>query len=345
MPPPPPPTRFGAVVQQKPSSPMRRGSAVTAQPAQPAPGSHCRGAVSSPPGGWTPRRLVSPASPFHSGVHPAANRPGPATAQAKFTRSETFSKHKNLSEVLDGVQSFLEADKDFKWLIDSKLVEVHFTIGVIGGQYDAHGITELILNGDPVNANIFLKPEKVLQLLNSGKARLGLRVTIDRDAARNEALGALALAHEVGAHVRPKIKLLRKVAERNVSGLDLAQEFYDYIRDVEHTSLYHADISQKPENSTYFQLVIALKTCFELLGKKNVAGKLVELYCNDVTRYEKHDEINPSLVVAAQNLQKQKMIHYGNRCCTITGVMAVVVIFLLLFYVIFMRSSSVAKTG
>lgn len=227
--------------------------------------------------------------------------------QGVFVQSKAFSKNENTSSALEGIKNYLIAtDPDFDWIVKSPNVTVQFNVNNAPGEDDALGTTIFTNNGIPVGAQFFLNERSQSDI---DKLKLGIEIVVDKKVASDNPIGTyITIAHEIGVHLKPRIKLLRAVAEKKAKPSDIAMAFMDHATDAEHSAVYQPDLQTEPKNKTYLNIVNKFYLTLKQNGKDEIAEYLSDSFIGDVSRYGKDNKKDMiTMLIANRNLQNAKL--------------------------------------
>jgi hypothetical protein len=244
--------------------------------------------------------------------------------QPVFTADKRFTRAANARDSLNLIKNLLAEDDEMAWAMRTPHMTVQFAVGTTLGGEDAYGTTQLLIGDTDMLAMNLRNPQQVLDLLGRG-SKLKVKITIDQSILDNQGLTYITLAHEIGAHLKPRVKFLRNVVERGVALKDLHALLT--IVEGEHAGVYHTRTTA-PKNPMYFMLAAAFASVApEGEGKRT----FVDHYYNDVARYSPEEEGAPSIVAIMgqarlQQQAAQRLLLQG------AGVLAVVAAILIGLY-------------
>lgn len=249
-----------------------------------------------------------PTTGFHYSASTAPlGRAASPPLQGVFVQSKAFSKNGNTSSALEGIKDYLIAtDPDFDWLVKSPNVTVQFNVNNAPGDDDALGTTRFTNNGIPVGAQFFLRNHSQNDIDN---LKLGIEIVVDKTVSNNNPIGTyITIAHEIGVHLKPRIKLLRAVAEKKAKPSDIAMAFVDHATDAEHSAVYQPDLQTEPENKTYRDIVTRFYLTLKHNHNDDIAEYLSNNFIGDVSRYGKDNKKDIiTTIIANRNLQNAKL--------------------------------------
>jgi hypothetical protein len=304
-----------ATTRQPPAAPVQAGFQPALQGRMHAPAIHRPEA---------PRRLdAGPALAKPAAVHPAHR---PAVIQNKFVTSRAFARS-GANEMLNGIKAYLETnDEEFRWAIRSRDFTVSFDVGNLVNTEDSYGNTQLLLGDTDLGAAIMRSSSAVADLLRRPQP-LTVKITIDRSVMDNEGMSYIALAHEIGVHVKPRLAFIRKVVE---SGGITERELGELLGIIsrEHSDVYHhrSALSTLPTNQTYGSLVMAFAS---LIQDVQARQTFLETYFADVERYGNDDEDFIVRMRSRQIAQQEALRRAGVFCGSVSALLVVIAAILL----------------
>jgi hypothetical protein len=191
-------------------------------------------------------------------------------------------------DVLDGIKDYLKNnDAEFKWAIESKDFTVYFKTGDVATSEEAWGTTQILVGGEDLGAAIMRNVDKVARLLRNPQP-LRVEITIDNDILSNQGTTIIALAHEIGVHLKPRLAFIRKVVDQGgITNSDLAGLLATIEK--EHPNAFHARSGPLPPNPTYLTIILAFAS---LITDQTAKQQFLDTYFEDTQRYDpqEHDE-------------------------------------------------------
>src|SRR5262249_34735190 len=141
--------------------------------------------------------------------------------------------------------------------------------------------------------------------------------------ARNQGQTYVALAHEIGTHLKPRLKFIRQVVDKGgITSGDLSKLVLGISG--EHEAVAHSR-DQGPKNPSYYGLVAAFA---QLIQDREAKAAFLETYYGDVERYHGEDEDDEHFAMnalARHRLMQEQLAKIG-----IVGTAIVVIAGLLL---------------